>query len=44
MNKPSYLMITDRMTSTGSEWRRQTFVETEAVIEQVAQGWKQRPG
>jgi hypothetical protein len=43
MNKPSYLMIADRTTSTGSEWRRQAFVETEAVIEQAAQGWKRRP-
>jgi hypothetical protein len=28
--------------STGSERRRQTFVETEAVVEQAAQGWKRR--
>jgi hypothetical protein len=32
-------MIADRTTNTVSEWRRQVFVETEAVIEQAAQGW-----
>jgi hypothetical protein len=29
--------------STRSEWRRQAFVETEAVVEQAAQGRKRRP-
>jgi hypothetical protein len=42
MNKPSYLMIADWTMSTGSERRRQAFVETEAVVEQAAQGWKRR--
>jgi hypothetical protein len=36
-------MIADRTMSTGSEWRRQTFVEMEAVVEQAAQGRKRRP-
>jgi hypothetical protein len=43
MNKPSHFVIVDRTTSTGSKRRRQVMVETEAVIEQAAQGWKQRP-
>jgi hypothetical protein len=42
-NKPSYLMIVGRMTSTGSERRCQAFVEMEAIIEQAAKGWKRRP-
>jgi hypothetical protein len=36
-------MIADRTTSTGSEWRCQAFMETEAVIEQAARGRKWRP-
>jgi hypothetical protein len=36
-------MITDRTTSTGSEQMHQAFVETEAVIEHAAQGWKRSP-
>jgi hypothetical protein len=42
MKKPLYLMIADRMTSTGSERRHQAFVETEAVVERAARGRKQR--
>jgi hypothetical protein len=36
-------MIADRTTSTGSERRCQAFVETKAIIEQAAQGWKRSP-
>jgi hypothetical protein len=36
-------MIAGTTTSTGSKWRRQAFVEMEAVVEQVARGRKRRP-
>jgi hypothetical protein len=42
MNKPSYLVISDWTTSTGSEWRLQVFVETghrqEYMIQMEASG------
>jgi hypothetical protein len=36
-------MVPNRTMSTESEWRHQAFVETKAIIEQVARGQKRRP-
>jgi hypothetical protein len=36
-------MIADKMMIIGSEQRRHAFMETEAVLEQAAEGRKQRP-